>query len=202
MNRYSHEGTPVPPSSRIIESLLDPTPIPAPDLSPSERELLEKPVLGKGSHAEALFRRFADNIEIDPNPRKINRMKIRIMATDTTPPEIRAARHEGRDFILVFNDLLGGYNLALERTEQHGVFFALLEDRLEPHRENMGEFGDQTLEAPSLASITLSNDGRLFMVGVLHGELIESRIKDRAELGFSAIFNQLLWSPAHTNTII
>jgi hypothetical protein len=184
-------------SPAIIEDLLNPEPILAVDLYMHERELLEKPVLGKGSHGEALFNHFSKLIRLAPQPRGINRIQFRIMHTTTTPAEIRTIRSERGNFFLVFNDTLSGHNLALEHTQNDGVFFAMIEDRLEPHKESVEAMQD-IMEVPSFATITLVEDGRLYMQGVVKGELVKSRIKDKAELGFSSILHSLLWSPAHT----
>lgn len=206
MPRPPEQPNAYPPASRIIEDLIDLTPVLAPDLSAEQHQLLEKPVLGKDSHGEALFRRFADTMKLAERPRQINRLVLNVLPTTMTPPEIRAARIEERT-PLVFHDTLAGHQLEMKHTQHHGVYYLALIDNAEPQdlaptrvveEESLPEASliDRGMSKNSIVSIRLANDGRLFMTAIVQGELIESRIKDKAELGFSWICDSLMWSPS------
>src|SRR5581483_647723 len=212
MSGPSEEFT-VRPPSKVIEQIIDPLEIGNEALYSHEKELLEKPVLGKNGHAEALFRRFAGHIVLSQNPRGINVLKTVIMPAGLTPREIRdeveITRVElglGSDVPIIFNTQFSGHLLELYHTQVNGVYSMTLTDRHElPQRQIDEPFSwedpsipilRQELEIGSSVSIHRTDErGRgIFLQGIISGQLVRSEVTRRAELGFAELCDQLKWS--------
>lgn len=207
-----HETFRTRPPSRVIEDIVNPLDIKSPDLSLHERELLEKPVLGKDSHGEALFRRFAGSIKINQDPRGINVLRMVIMPVGMSPAEIKITREElvlDQNIPIVFNDKFTGHELELYHTQVHGVYSMVLSDRHEmPASPQQEPFSweepsitklREEMEIGSSVSIRQASGYRrraLFLQAIINGALVRSEITERAEIGFAEICDQLKWSPA------